>query len=206
MKRYPVITISIMLLAADVWLSPALRELAIFERTHIAHGEWWRLLTGHLVHFSFSHLAFDLIVFGVTAWLIEREQPGRLLGILIASALTVSVALFWLSPHLQFYGGLSGVASATLCYLALRLTQRRGAARALGVLTLLLVIIKLAGETGCSQPTFATFASPDIQVASVAHVAGALTGMLVWLWDRLPSLISLSRGGRLGVRLQKTSG
>jgi rhomboid family GlyGly-CTERM serine protease len=178
MKRFPFITISVALLASAVWLSPALRDAALFERAHIANGEWWRLLTGHLVHFSFSHLAFDLTVFAGAGWLIERQRRSQFVAVLLCSAFAVGTAILWFAPEMRFYGGMSGVAMAMVCFVAWRLAALQGTARIMGIVVLLMVAAKLIGENRMSQPLFANFGSAEIEVASIAHVAGALVGII----------------------------
>jgi hypothetical protein len=45
-----------------LWLTgDAGRELLRYERTAVLHGEYWRLLTGHLVHGSGQHLLLNAV-------------------------------------------------------------------------------------------------------------------------------------------------
>jgi len=57
----PVLLLAV-LPAILLWLVPTTHSALLYDRTAILRGEWWRLWTGHWVHFSFSHLAWNLAV------------------------------------------------------------------------------------------------------------------------------------------------
>src|SRR4051812_25687175 len=52
-------------LAFAIHLAPGFKAWLIYDRAAILHGELWRLWTGHLVHFSNSHLLLDASVCGI---------------------------------------------------------------------------------------------------------------------------------------------
>ena len=58
MRRFPWITATLAVLFAAASLAPA-RALE-YERTRVATGEVWRLLSGQLVHWTPRMAAFDL--------------------------------------------------------------------------------------------------------------------------------------------------
>ncbi len=81
-----------------------------YDRAAIAAGGWWRLLTAHIVHLDAHHLVLNglgLVLmwslfasdFDVVEWCI----------IVFAGALGISSGLWWLSPHVAWYVGASGV-------------------------------------------------------------------------------------------------
>ncbi len=99
-------------------------------------SEPWRLVTGHLVHWSTEHLVWDLAVFlglGVACELRSRRRTA------LALALAV-VGIGWgarlWTPGLDVYRGLSGLDAALFTLLAARCL--RGPSRA----------IRLAGAPG----------------------------------------------------------
>src|SRR5438445_11328024 len=47
-----------------------------FDGVAIREGEWWRLLTGNLVHWSPEHFALDAVAFLVLGLLYERYFRG----------------------------------------------------------------------------------------------------------------------------------
>ena len=96
-----------------------LREALIYDRELIAHGEWWRLVTGNLVHHSGRHLGYELLAFLVAGALIEiRRLPGFAV-LCLASGIAVGAVIYLLEPGMRYYGGLSGVVTAVVVYLCL---------------------------------------------------------------------------------------
>src|SRR4051812_40925481 len=58
-----------------------------YEKSAAWNGEYWRLLTGHLVHASTAHLLLNVIGVGLIAGLFPRDySPRQWLLILLASA------------------------------------------------------------------------------------------------------------------------
>ncbi len=95
----------------------------LYSRAGLADGELWRLFTGHLMHFSWPHLAADIGAFLLLGVVIEREQGrGTLSVLLVLLALGTSSALWVLVPELAFYGGISALNYGLLTWLCL--TQR----------------------------------------------------------------------------------
>lgn len=115
----PIISIFIIAISLVAYIFDAVSSILIYERDAILDGEYWRVLSGHFVHFTGLHLSFNIIVFGVTGWIIEeRGYPGYSLLIFLM-AFTIGISLMILKPDMQFYGGLSGIAHGSLVYLAL---------------------------------------------------------------------------------------
>jgi rhomboid family GlyGly-CTERM serine protease len=162
-------------------------------------GEYWRLWTGHFVHFGWSHLLWNLAVFAVAGSWAERVAPRRARVLLIVAPPIIGVALFGLDPELGFYGGLSGVTAAMLTFLAFAQLARIAETEAAAVVVvagaearsaapsdrwfwrtvLALIILKIAAEFAVSSPLLARFASEGIQPVPLAHLAGVLAATYV---------------------------
>lgn len=80
-------------------------------------GDWWRLLTQHVVHFTVDHWAFNMFALLMTGWVVERTiGHGRTLAAM-GAAVAGSTALTWfLAPYLYgpiadevIAGGESGI-------------------------------------------------------------------------------------------------
>ena len=83
-----------------------------WERVAILGGQWWRLWTGHLVHFGLQHAMLDAIVLFAGASLLERELGTRgLLRQLLLAATLVALGLL-AAPGLDEYRGASSLAAA----------------------------------------------------------------------------------------------
>lgn len=83
-----------------------------YEREAIAAGQLWRLISGHLVHLGWLHLALN----GIALWVIvagfggaNQPRPLRMSVALFSLMLGVSLGLFFSNPALDWYVGLSGV-------------------------------------------------------------------------------------------------
>jgi len=101
-------------------LCPAAGDILQFDRARILSGQWYRLLTGHLTHFTASHLAWDLGVF-IGLGLIAGAIDGRGTAVTLAlAAVAIPLGVLQFQPALQTYRGLSGLDSALFVFLVCR--------------------------------------------------------------------------------------
>ena len=167
--------IALLASAAEIGGEPARLALR-YQRLPLEQGEIWRLLSAHIVHLGASHLLMNLAALAALAWLLAPLLgPLSWLGVLLSSALAIDAGLYWLSPEVDWYVGLSGVlhgAWAGACVLAW--PERRREAYLLS----LLLALKLGYEAiiGPTEITAAIAAGP---VVAVAHAYGAAGGV-VW--------------------------
>lgn len=83
-----------------------------FEREALLAEQWWRLWSGHLVHFGWQHaLADALPLFAGAAFLEGRAGTRRLVLHLFPAALLVSLCLLLLVPGMREYRGASALAT-----------------------------------------------------------------------------------------------
>lgn len=166
--------------AAACLALPQFSDTLLFRRAELASGEYWRLWTGHLVHFGGRHLIADLAVFLVAGTWLESFAPWTARGFLVLAPAAISAFLYFADPHLTFYGGLSGVAVGLLVLLALvQLRRDKLAPRWIWVGVLVLVAVKVALEAFTNTPLVSDF-GPDIKVSSLAHLGGILCALLAW--------------------------
>ncbi len=167
--------------AAVVCLAlPQFSDTLLFRRAELASGEYWRLWSGHLVHFGWRHLLADLIVFLTAGVWLESFARWTARGFLVLAPAAISALLYFADPQLTFYGGLSGVAVGLLVLLALVQVRRdRIAPRWIWVGVLVLVAVKVALEAFTNTPLVSDF-GPDIKVSSLAHLGGILCALLAW--------------------------
>lgn len=163
--------------AGLAWSITASPGFLLYERTAMLHGEWWRLWTGHWVHFSASHLAWNLtVLLGAGAWLARRHH-GLLLTYTLLGAPLISLALLLGEPAMQTYGGLSGLATGVVVLLALTGLGRPGSDRAWWWGLLILVAAKIAFDATQTSTLFAGFATQAIRASVLAHAAGAVAAL-----------------------------
>jgi rhomboid family GlyGly-CTERM serine protease len=157
------------------------RDLLRYERAAVLQGQYWRLLTGHLVHGSGQHLLLNAVGLGLIAALFPREYSLRgWLLILASSVVTIDLGFVLLEPQLQWYVGLSGVLHGALAAGALGWWRHesRGLALALSGV--------LVGKLAWEQWHGALPLSGDMPVVVDAHLYGAIGGVLAGalLWRR----------------------
>jgi rhomboid family GlyGly-CTERM serine protease len=180
MKPFRVPLLLFALPAALAALSPAATPQLWLERPALGQGELWRLWTAHWVHFSASHLGWNLAaLLGAGAWL-ERARPGWLLGHTLVAAPLTSLALLLVEPAMQAYGGLSALATGTVTLLALVQLENRRADGPLWTALLLLVVGKILYDAGHTTALFSRFDLPAVRASTFAHATGAVVAVALW--------------------------
>lgn len=161
-----------------VALASASPDRLVLERDALAAGEAWRLWTGHWVHFSVSHLLWNLIVLVVAGTWLERVRPGGLWRHALIATPFISLAILAAEPGLQSYGGLSALATGVVVLLALQqgLSARTGRWLWAGVLTL--VALKSVGDLLHLGPAFARYDEATVRTSTTAHAAGVIVAAL----------------------------
>ena len=97
-----------------------------YERALIADGEWWRLLSGHVVHLGWTHLALNVMGLALMWSLFYEDYALRhWVLILVCSLIAIDCGFFFIERGLRWYVGLSGVlhgvmAAGTLAHLKRR--------------------------------------------------------------------------------------
>ena len=74
MTNYPLFTLVILFASVLSFISPKIAALLVFDRSAVMQGEAWRLFSSHFVHFSNIHLFYNLLVFSIAGWLVERKN------------------------------------------------------------------------------------------------------------------------------------
>ena len=154
-----------------------------YEREAVLQGEYWRLLTGHLVHGSWLHLLMNGLGLGLVAALFDRDYslPAWLL-IALFSVVAIDLGFVLYEPQLLWYVGLSGVLHGALA--AGAVAWWRHESRLLALLLSVIFVGKLTWE----QWHGALPLSGDLPVVVDAHLYGAIGGVIagtvLWLGER----------------------
>ena len=152
-----------------------------YERAALAHGEWWRVITAHLVHLDVRHLALNLAGLGALWWLYAADaRPRDWLIVVLVSALAIGAGLYLWSPSVQWYVGLSGVLHGTWAAAAVAAWHRW---RTESAVTLAVLAAKLAVEQRFGP--LSAGVSSGLPVVTVAHLYGAVGGLAAALGLRL---------------------
>jgi rhomboid family GlyGly-CTERM serine protease len=148
-----------------------------WRRAAIADGEAWRLWTGHLVHFSLSHGAADVLALLATGMLVEPRVGARRFALLLAvAAACISAGLLACAPALQEYRGASGLAMLAAALAASLYWHRAPGRRQWVAGAALLLAAKIAWEAGAAGAAFANLPA-GVSVAWQAHLLGAVCGL-----------------------------
>jgi len=167
--RWIWLLIILLVLDAVLGLGDSVGQLLRYDRSAIAAGGWWRLLTAHIVHLDAHHLVLNELGL-VLMWSLFAQDydPVEWCIIVLAGALAISSGLWWLSPRVSWYVGASGVLHAVMAAGAAKHLAQRNWDR--WILTLGLCV-KLAWEHWGGPTT------PLVVVD--AHLYGALCGFAV---------------------------
>ena len=147
-------------------------DLFVLERSAVLAGEWWRLVTGHLVHHTLGHFLLDvgagmcllpLLRSRVAAWFLPFAVG---LGVLLGR------------PDLTSYAGLSGVLHGAMVLVAADLARSasgRERVRFAGVIAV--VVTKAILEVSIGGSLFTAPIDMGGETVYLAHLLGALAGL-----------------------------
>jgi rhomboid family GlyGly-CTERM serine protease len=146
-----------------------------YDRGAVATGEWWRLLSGNLVHLGWRHLFLNVtaLVIGIGLFHAARTPIGWLAA-QVTCSLTTNVGLYLLNPEISWCIGMSGALHGLLIIGSVDM-MRDG--DRLGAALLIIWIGKLAWEqwSGAMPLSLETVGAP---VITDAHLYGAAGGFL----------------------------
>jgi len=113
MHRRPALLFTLGLWSAAAVLQAFAQEThsaLVYNRNNLGAGELLGGLTGHLLHVGWSHYLLNMAGLGLILFLFKDAwTPARLMTVFIACLLAVDAGLWWLSPQVMSYAGLSGI-------------------------------------------------------------------------------------------------
>lgn len=148
-----------------------------FYPNHIAQGEFWRIVTGQILHTNLNHAILNSLGLALV-WALHGEyyEAKHYFSILIISLVLVGIplAIFYSSTH---YAGLSGIIHTLIVYGAIIDIKRKAKT---GWLILAGIFVKVGYENlvGASKETAELI---NAAVAVEAHLIGAIAGMIMGL-------------------------
>jgi rhomboid family GlyGly-CTERM serine protease len=143
-----------------------------YERSALAAGQWWRLLTAHFVHLDLEHALLNILGMVLMWSLFARDYRPREWLIIVAVTLAGIDAGLWLrDPNVAWYVGASGalhgvMTAGTLAHL------RRGDLD--GWILAIFIVVKISYEQMNGALPFSESGEP---VVVNAHLYGALAGL-----------------------------
>ncbi len=176
---FPWMTLGICVAAALVMLLLSeLHAVCIYDRQELLSGEWWRIFTGHLAHWSLSHLGWDVLcVLVLGAW-CEVQHQRQTLKIYVYASVFISMILLLFESELFYYCGLSGIATALLACAARSAWVREDMLERL-VLSFLFIFVLVKVVVFEMLLGMTLFADMDgIPGVPLAHISGLLAAFI----------------------------
>lgn len=152
-------------------------DLLMFDRAGIAAGEWWRLVTGHLVHGDLGHLAANvlaLIILGGVMESLQRLGIKTLLFLVMFGTIVIDTVLWLKLPGLDRYCGFSGILNTL--FIAAVYEQWRDTRDWLYCALAIGGLGKIAIESGSAGAVLPLSSLPSV---TEAHFAGFVAGLVL---------------------------
>ena len=175
-KNYLIISILVVCMLAQLSLLLG-TDWFQYARPEIEAGQWWRFVTGNLIHLNWRHFLMNALALVVIYLLFPNTlRPITLFLVLLLSSLAVTFGLWLFSPQVYWYVGLSGVLHGTL--VVLLILDYINSKSNLNIGIMLIVVAKLLWE-GFWGPLPGSESTAGGPVVVAAHFHGALGGLLI---------------------------
>ena len=149
-------------------------QMLALDKTAVAQGELWRLLTVVLVHEGIIHLGFNMYALLIVGPLVERIfGHGLWVVMYLVTAAAASVLSYILLPNEDAVGasgaifGLFGILGTTLWFYRPMVAQARGLAQQIAILVIINLVLDVGLDAG------------GVGIDIFAHIGGLLAG--IWL-------------------------
>jgi len=153
-------------------------ELLNYQRSAVSNGEYWRLITGHLVHSNIWHLLLNLASLTMIGLLFSQHLSIKLWStVFILSAIIISGCYYFIAPEYERYVGLSAVLYSVIIIGALHDLKQQ-------TLVAMLILIVVTGRVIWQQYHGSVDSLAELigdRVAIESHLFGISTGYLIGL-------------------------
>jgi len=154
-----------------------------YERTGVLEGQFWRLVSAHLVHADAAHLGWNLAGAALVWWLFATEFTRR--GwclVMLSSTAAIDLGFILFEPQIEWYVGFSGVLHG--CMAAGLVAWLHTSRDRLTAIVTVAFAAKLTWEHFVGALPF-TAATLSLPVVHQAHTYGALGGFAAALYLNL---------------------
>jgi len=176
------------LLCGAVWLLPAhAADWLSFDRAALWQGQWWRLWTCHLTHYTLAQLSTDASIIVILGFVLRRYLSALFLAVSLLLVLPlISGLMLLLMPEMSSYRGASAVGALLWVWLGCTLLYNSRVFSFsfwLGGCIISLLATKIIVEKWALLPPISNL--PEyVQIAWQAHLLGAVSGLLLSiLWQ-----------------------
>ncbi|MDP2570953.1 rhombosortase [Vibrio penaeicida] len=168
----PVVTV--FLIAMVIAEYPAFQPWLPWNADLILNGQWWRIVTGNLTHTNLNHLMLNAASFAVIAFFF-RYTASWLSLLIVVPLISILIGIGLLASDMYQYAGFSGVLHGIFAFYAITETIQ---GRKYSSLLILGILIKVGWETWVG-PSADTEALIEAKVATEAHIAGTIIGLIL---------------------------
>ncbi|MHA7833433.1 MAG: rhombosortase [Algiphilus sp.] len=170
----------VLLMGALQWSAPWSFDGLVYSRHQMeGQGEWWRLWTGHLVHWTPYHLGLNAL--GLLIWVLlcpRRWTAAQWMMVLAFLGMSVSLWLWLAQADMTRYAGFSGVLHGLFVLGLVPQAVRRDR---IASLCLLYLVVKIIWEQAFGVP-LSDAERIGAAVATDAHLAGVVAAVTLLLW------------------------
>lgn len=150
-----------------------------FESSAVTEGDYWRVLTGHVVHLNLPHTLMNLgalCLLMIMFWK-DMSYPADLAA-LFFSITGISIGLYFFHPELSSYAGFSGLLHGLFLYYFLKILPQNNKVSTIAVT---LISLKIFWEQTPWADTSETAKLIGGNVATMAHLYGGICGLIAGL-------------------------
>lgn len=152
----------------------------LFDHEKISDGEYWRLISGNLVHINLPHLVMNSLGTLLLLFLFKEHINNlELIIFLLLAATSIGIGLYFFSPDIQRYTGFSGILYGCFFYLASLSIYRKN--YHYGIPVVIVLCGKTIYEALRDTPKPSNQLLVDIPVAIDAHIYGLFCGLMYFL-------------------------
>ncbi len=154
-------------------------EVLQYQRELIKTGSFLTFFTGHFIHWDFSHLFWDLMIFIIFGEIICSENKKMFLVLVLSSTIIISLTVFYINSDILLYRGLSGIDTVLCSYVGISMIcdyRKNRLFPLMGISILLFLFGKYGIECITENAIFAK--SDNYIILHSVHLIGTIFGML----------------------------
>jgi len=180
----PWVTVLLTAVAAGIHCFYSLRPELLYTRAALRNGEFWRIVSCHWVHLNADHLLWSGMTFLVLGSVCEMMDRKKYLLSIGVSAVLIPIAIWCTMPHLNTYGGLSGLDCTLYALLGALLIRREWRIRnwiwvIIYTILLGLLLAKIVYELDTGLTVFVDNINTPMVPVPLSHLVGGLVGIAV---------------------------
>ena len=183
-KRVPYVSLLLTAAALLIHFYHPLRPHLVYTRTALADGDLWRLISCHWVHLNTDHLLWSAMTFFVLGSFCEIMDRTKYIITTGISVILIPLAIWFGMPHLEVYGGLSGLDCSFYSLLIVLVIKREWSGQNwiwIIFYTIMLVLLpaKIIYEMASGLTIFVNNIHINMVPVPLSHLVGGVVGFAV---------------------------